>query len=213
MTRVSNHLKVTLPAILASAIVVTASVSLPALAQDGKVVVQNLVNLMALGHGETQKIGIYSEADKSVDFESMAELSLGAPTWDKLSTMQKTEFVACLKKLIEQRYYPRWHKIFSRGKIAFVGETVASKDTYVKTDLTVGKKQTLLVWRLHPRAGELKIISLSVGPKDLLERASLSFHKHLEKSSFEGLIAWMKDKLDEEDAPGDKTSTTAADLN
>ena len=178
---------------------------LPAFAQAGKPIIHDLVTLLSLWAGDEIGPNISTSAAKYIDYEGMAELAVGSSVWTKLPAGQRREFVITFRKLVEQRYYPRWHKIFSKGKLVYHDEVTVNGDTLVKTFLTVGKKEDLVIWRLHSAHGELKIVSLSVADKDLLKRLRERFHRHLDKGGFDGMMAWLKDKLTDTDV-GEETS-------
>ena len=169
---------------------------------------QELVTLFSAWSGQRVDPAISDAAARQIDYPGMAEYTLGPAQWDKLTASQKRDFVTVFRKLVEERYYPRWHKIFYNGKVTFLSEASVNGDTLVKTALTVGKQEDMVIWRLHPRAGELKVVSMTVGDKDLLDRLRSRFRKHLSRDGVDGLIAWLKDKLDEDDTSG--TGSTAA---
>ena len=182
----------------------------PVLAQTGKTAVFDLVSLFSSWSGDDVDSAISQAAAKHIDFAGMAEHALGTVQWEQLGPSKKREFVATFRKLVEHRYYHRWHKIFKKGKLTWLGEANAAGDTIVKTLLTVGKKKDPVVWRLRLVDGDLKVLNLSVGDKDLLQRLNARFQRHLQKDGFDGLMAWLKDKLDEDDEP--ETSSTVSIL-
>jgi ABC-type transporter MlaC component len=159
-------------------------------AGSGQATVEKLVNVFTSWSGNpSDKKGI-ADADRYIDYNVMAERSLSSAEWGKLNAAQKKQFVDTLRTLIEQRYYVRWHKIFSKGKLIYQGESKSSGDEVVKSQLTVGKKVDPLDWRLSND----KVISLSVGKSDLLKKLSTRLEGRLGKLGFNGLLAWMKNK-------------------
>lgn len=171
----------------------------PVLAQTGKVAVADLVTLLSAWSGDDLDLTISNAAARHIDFAGMAECTLGKVQWDKLGPAKRREFVATFRRLVEHRYYRRWHRIFQKGTLTYVSEASASDDTIVKTLLKVGKKEDVVIWRLRSSDGDLKVISLAVEGKDLLKRLNARFQRHLQKDGFDGLMAWLKDKLDEDD--------------
>lgn len=178
------------------ALVVCFTFSVPAQAQDGKSTVRDLVTMFARWSGDDDDRTVFEPAARHIDYQEMAEASVGTSQWNKLNATQKREFVTALRHLVENRYYPRWHHIFRKSKLTFVSETTSKNDLLVKTILAVGKKKTYVTWRLRRSNGEPMVISLTVGEKDLLARMSTRFQKQIAKSGIEGLIAWLKDKVD-----------------
>jgi hypothetical protein len=102
--------------------------------------------------------------------------------------------------LVEQRYYPRWRKIFGKGKVTFQEETSQGGDILVRTKLLLGKKDELLSWRVADRGGAQKIVSLSVSNNDLLERLKSRIKARQKKVGFDALLAWMKGHGSNEDS-------------
>ncbi|MBX9770691.1 MAG: ABC transporter substrate-binding protein [Candidatus Obscuribacterales bacterium] len=187
------------------------SCTLPANAQTGTAVVEDLVTLFSGWSGDDDDHSIYEPAARHIDYQEMAETSVGQAQWNKLNATQKREFVSALRHLIENRYYPRWHHIFHKGKLTIVSETTTRNELWVKTLLSIGKKQSYVTWRLRRNdSGEPMVVSLTVGEKDLLTRMTVRFQKQIAKSGIEGLIAWLKDKLDID--PNEAINSTAMSL-
>jgi hypothetical protein len=127
-----------------------------------------------------------------IDYQEMSLRALGKRDWESLSASHRAEFSSTLKALVERRYYPRWKKIFTKGKVALIEETTSGGDVLVKTNLTLGKKCEPLSWRMSERGGTLKVVSLSVRDKDLLDKLKHRIASRQKKAGFEDLLAWMK---------------------
>ena len=168
--------------------------SLPACAETGKETVDKLVQVFTTWKGNGPNKEAYDEAAKYIDYHAIAQRSLNTDEWKKLTPMQKDEFVKSLKALIEERYYIRWHKIFSKGSMAFVGEANSGGDTIVKTKLTLGKTIDPLEWRLNSSGNDHKVVSLDVNDSDLLKKLNGRLQGRFDKYGFNGLLGWMKDK-------------------
>lgn len=153
--------------------------------EPGFTVVQNIVNVFS-GSGSAS----YPGAVKYIDYDAMSQRSLGTTQWSKLTVKQKRDYTAALKVLLEQRYYPRWHRIFSKAKMEYVSKSAAGSDLLVNTNLVVGKKRDAMTWRLNDRND--KVISLAIGQKDLLDRLTNRLQPKLKKSGFEAMLSWMQ---------------------
>ena len=181
-------------------------VELTALAVDSsRENIQELVTLFSAS--STVNKDICDAAAKRIDYAQMTEMAFKPAQWQQLSVAQRKDIVANFRKLVENRYYERWHKLFLRSRLTIASEAKAGSDTYVKTYLTQGKDEDTVIWRLHPRAGEPMIVNLNVNGKDLLERLSGRFQKTLEKRGPEALVAWMRAKADHDDDEADSLST------
>lgn len=129
-----------------------------------------------------------------IDYEEMSQRCLGKKEWEVLNASQKQSFTSTLQALVEKRYYPRWRKIFSKGSVALLEETVQGKDILVRTRLKIGQKLTELSWRVVDDGGCAKIVSLAVADRDLLEKLKGRIQAHRKKGDFQSLLAWMNGK-------------------
>jgi len=179
---------------------ILASASCPAFAQKrGWETIESLVQLFGVWAGDEPDRQIYDEAANFIDYEMMGQRAIGESQWSKLTPAQRKDFVQTFRKLIEERYYPRWHKIFRSGKLEYLNTVNASGDTLVRTELKLGDDEDDLIWRLNPRSGDLKIISLSVDNKDLLQHVAARFQRKLKKCDFTQFMKWLRDELDDDD--------------
>ena len=170
--------------------------------------IQKVVAIFSVWTDKKPNKALLDEAANYIDYSEMAEKSIG-PQWFKLSPLDKKEYAFVLRKLIEDKYYRRWNKILSKGKVEKL-KVVDTKDSlYVKTRLTAGGDEDLLVWRLSKRDGKYRVISIAADEKDLLTRMSIRVRKRLSKDGFDKLIAWMKDKADIEEMPTRIRSTAS----
>jgi len=170
---------------------------LPVNADDGKDTVHTLVELfLAWSHQYNKKISI--AAANYIDYSTMAEYAVGETWWNKLSATQKNQLSNMLQKLVEQHYFPRWHKIFYGEHLNILNQTTAGDEVIVHSQLVAGKEEETVIWKLHPKNGELKVFDLSVDGRGLLDRLSGRFAKRLSKSGFKGLISWIQHKLEDE---------------
>ena len=141
---------------------------------------------------------VASNPSSLIDYQEMSVRCLGKKDWDGLTSGQRSQFVASLKGLVEQRYYPRWHKIFGKGKVTFQEETTQNGDILVRTKLLLGKKEELLSWRVASQSGSQKVVSMSVANSDLLERLKSRIKARQKKAGFDALLAWMKGRSSED---------------
>lgn len=171
----------------------------PVQSQISRTTVQNLVALFSACPDNQINTNFCQQAARYIDYAWMAENTLGAKYWDNLSEPERTEFVAVFQKLIEQRYYARWHRNFSHASLHYQHETKDKGDILLKTILVLGKKQSQVIWRLHPKNGELAMIDLQVNKKDLLAHLKNRWQKQLAKRGFKGFFIWIKSHLHDEE--------------
>jgi ABC-type transporter MlaC component len=166
--------------------------ALPVFADSAQSTVEKII---ATFSSSASNENLSAAISRRIDFADMAESASGQ-YWLRLTSSQKTQLVQLIAQLVRDNYYPRWHKLFKKGKVTYQGESASAGDTVVKTTLTIGKKTSLVNWRLHPHDGEMQVLSLSVGEKDLLSKMHKRFQAKLQASGFTGLTAWLKRKMD-----------------
>ncbi len=164
----------------------------------GKATVQKVVNLFSVWRGDESSSPFFKEVAKVIDYDEMSEKALGVH-WDKLSPTERNEFSSTFRRLIEERYYKRWHRIFNSAELAYKSEVPTDGDLYIKTLMTVGNKQDNVVWRLSSRSGSYKIINIAVNQKDLLQRLSDRLDQRMRKDSFKGVLTWMREETSGDD--------------
>jgi Toluene tolerance, Ttg2. len=185
----------------------------PAQAREGWPTVEKVVGIFATWQGKKPNSAISSAASEYIDYSEMAERALGRQ-WNKIDAGEKREFVNLFTRVIEERYYPRWHKVFSRGKLEYVKDAPLPDGVRVTTLCTVGKKKDTIVWQLSKRSGTYKVVSLAVDDKDLVTRIGSRLQKHMAGESFDKLIAWMKDEFELKDKSSRRMAkSTAARMN
>lgn len=184
---------------------------LAALNTGGAAVIDRVVGIFSMWTGEDPNKALFDQAARYIDYSEMAERSLGGQ-WSQLSEVDRREFVYVFRRLVEERYYKRWHKIFAKGRMKFIEEAPTRGGLFVKTRLALGKDDDELVWQLSKRSGQYKVVSIAVDEKDLLTRISLRLQKHLRNDGFDNLLAWMKDEadLDDEDDGVSRMKSTAS---
>lgn len=168
---------------------------------QGRAAVQKVVNLFSVWRGDESSNPFFKEVAKVIDYDEMSEKALGLH-WDKLSPTERKEFSSTFRRLIEERYYKRWHRIFNSAELAYKSEVPTGGDLYIKTLMTVGSKQDNVVWRLSSRSGGYKIINIAVNQKDLLQRLSDRLDQRMRKDTFKGVLTWMREETsgDDDDA-------------
>lgn len=190
-------------------LVLLAPASAPAQTRDGWSTVEKVVNIFGTWQGKKPNKAISAAAIEYIDYSEMAERALGSH-WSKIDANEKREFVGLFTRVIEERYYPRWHKIFSRGRLEYIKDAPLADGVRVTTLCTVGKKKDTIVWQLSKRSGNYKVVSLAVDNQDLVTRIGSRLQKHLKDESFDDLLAWMKDEFDLKDKSSRRMAESTA---
>ena len=177
-----------------------ATTMLPCQAQaTGKETVEKLVTLFKSWDKGVAPAKVFSEATEYIDYASMSEQALGEEQWNKLKSADQTAFTSALRKLVEQRYYPRWHKLFSKGTLTYGSERTANGGILLSTVLKVSKNSQNVDWRLESKKATPKVVSLKVDEKDLLGTLHDRISPRLKKSGFPSLLSWLQNKAAQED--------------
>jgi ABC-type transporter MlaC component len=181
-------------------LIAVASTMPPSQAQaSGKETVEKLVTLFRSWDKGVAPAKVFSEATEYIDYASMSAQVLGAQEWNKLKAAEQTAFTNALRKLVEQRYYPRWHKLFSKGTLTYGSESAGKGDIVLNTVLKVSKNSQNVDWRLDSKKTPPKVVSLKVDEKDLLGTLHDRLSPRLKKSGFTSLLSWLQNKAAEED--------------
>jgi ABC-type transporter MlaC component len=137
---------------------------------------------------------ILQKASQFIDYKSMAEQALGREQWSKLSKSEKDRFCQALQKLIEERYYPRWHKLFSKGQLICDSESLVGSRLTIKSHLTINDNSQNIIWQLDNKTTPAKVLSIQVGEKNLLAILHARLLPRLQKSGIKSLISWLDSK-------------------
>ena len=127
------------------------------------------------------------------DFDEMAKRSLGTH-WRRLDSRQQKEFVIVFTDLLEKTYADRID-LYDEQKVVYTGETLDNSFAEVQTRI-VGKngESYAIVYRLHRVGGKWKIYDVLAENISVVSNYRSQFQRVLANSSFEELIARMKEK-------------------
>jgi ABC-type transporter MlaC component len=167
-------------------------------AATGKESVEKLVAIFKGWDANSASAKVFADAAGFIDYDSMSEQALGAAQWVKLKPAERADFTTALRKLVEERYYPRWHKLFSKGTLTYGKESSAHGDIILDTTLKVNQKSQDVSWQLDNKGAQPKVISLRVDDKDLLSRLHERISPRLQKSGFKALLSWLQNKAAKE---------------
>lgn len=164
---------------------------------SGKEVVANFLSSFSHSAKVKSPDSTFVEVSKLMDFDEMVHRSFGDAEWEKFTDAEKKEFSALFKRLIQIRYYPRWSRIFQTGHFDSKTEGKSGQDTLVKGTLKLDGKSSQLTFRLVKDADGLKLVSMEIDQKDLLERTSAKLKRGLSRKGAKGLILHLRKKTSE----------------
>ncbi|MCC7527413.1 MAG: ABC transporter substrate-binding protein [Candidatus Melainabacteria bacterium] len=157
-----------------------------------------------VSRGGTDKNGksMFETAARSMNFEEMAKRAFGESGWTEFSPGEQKEVTALFRRLIQIRYYPRWSRIFQKGRFEMTSQTKQGNDSLVAGTLNLDGNKNALTFRITKVSDDFKLVSMSVKDKDLLERTSVRLKRGLSKKGAAGLIAHLRKRTAEK--PKDK---------
>jgi phospholipid transport system substrate-binding protein len=128
------------------------------------------------------------------DFNEMAMRSLGVH-WRKLNPEQRKQFVATFTALLEKTYADQID-VYEGQQVVYTGENIDGNYAQVESRIIDKKGQTYsVVYRLHQVDGKWKIYDVVAESISLVNNYRSQFNRVLSKSSFDELLATMKQKL------------------
>jgi phospholipid transport system substrate-binding protein len=128
------------------------------------------------------------------DFEEMAMRSLGA-NWRRLKPEQRKEFVTTFTALLEKTYADQID-LYDGQQVVYSGENIDGNYAQVDSRIIDKKGQNYSVaYRLQSVDGKWKIYDVVAENISLVNNYRSQFNRLLSKSSFEDLLATMRQKL------------------
>lgn len=127
------------------------------------------------------------------DFAEMAKHALGSH-WRQRSPAEQEEFVKLFRDLLEQAYFDEIES-YNGEKVQYVRERVDGNFAEVDTKIIDNRGREFSVnYRLHNVNGQWKVYDVVIENVSLVNNYRSQFNRVLSKSSFEELLATMKEK-------------------
>ncbi len=140
----------------------------------------------------------------SFDFAEMAKRSLGAH-WQRRNPTEQQEFVKVFTDLVESSYVDAIES-YNGEKVVVANEKQDKDLAEVNTKIITKKGEEFAIdYKLHEASGSWKIYDAVIENVSLVNNYRSQFNRVIAKSSYEDLMAKMKDKQFE--APGKKAKT------
>ena len=134
--------------------------------------------------------------DEMCDWEEMSRRSLGRH-WAQRSEQEKKEFVHLFGQLLERTYIDKVEG-YSGEKVNYVGERIDGD--YAEVDVkVVTKKNTEIpvMYKLRTRDQKWWVYDMVIEGVSLVNNYRTQFSDILAKSSYEGLVKKLKEKVTE----------------
>ncbi len=133
-------------------------------------------------------------ADERFDWQEMARRSL-ARHWKNRTDKEKEEFVPLFADLLERTYMNRVEN-YSGEKVTYTGERVEGKYALVSLSVFTSKDVEIPIeYRLQKKSEQWLIYDVSIEGVSLVNNYRTQFNSIILNSSYEGLVAKLKDKV------------------
>jgi phospholipid transport system substrate-binding protein len=149
--------------------------------------------------GETpeERAQIKSIVSELFDFSSFSQTSLGR-YWKDRTEAERAEFTDLCKRLIEKNYAdPKLYK--KAEKVVYDGGTVDGDTGEVKTIVSYKTEESTIDYQLKKVGEKWLIYDMVIDDLSVAKNNRSQFRKEIRKTSYEGLVNKLKDKLAKEE--------------
>ncbi len=170
------------------------------LVRDRNQAIESIVRSPTGGETPAERDQIRSIVSGLFDFRRYSELSLGR-YWKDRTDDERRDFTDLCRRLIERNYAdPQLYKKAER--VDYVGEEQEGDEGSVETIVHYKTEQSTIAYRLHKRDDVWLIYDMVIDDLSVARNNRSQFRKEIRKSSYEGLVKKLRDKLKkEEEAP------------
>jgi phospholipid transport system substrate-binding protein len=195
------HVKAALMAVgLAVTVVVPAAAGVPTDQLRGAVdrVLKTLEDPSLKGEGKVgeRRVAVRKIANEIFDFGEIAKRSM-ARHWQPLTEAQRSEFVGLFADLLERSYISKI-ETYGGEKIQYSGERVDGEYATVSTKIiTKNGTEVPVDYRMIKRADHWLVYDVSIEGVSLVSNYRTQFNKIIQTSSYNELVAKLKNKQGE----------------
>lgn len=132
----------------------------------------------------------------SFDEQEIAKRSLG-PLWQGLNAEQRTRFTNLFSEFVKHSYSSTLDRHSTDAQFFFDAERVEGAYAEVSTRIVAPGQSSpfTVVYRLHQRDGRWQAYDVVAENVSLVRNYRAQFHRILSRSSFDGLLQTLADKL------------------
>lgn len=173
---------------------------LMALMKERDRAIQDIVRSDTGGETEAQRQRLKDIVGELFDFRRYSELALGR-YWDERTEAEKDEFTDLCRQLIEKNYADP--KLYTKSdRIDYISAEVDGNEGVVKTVVHYKSERSAIDYRLHLVDGEWLIYDMVIDDLSVARNNRSQFRREIRKTSYEGLVSKLRDKLAEQDGDG-----------
>jgi len=144
------------------------------------------------GRSQKRRQQIEHVIRQRVNFEQMAQRSLGAP-WMRLSATERQEFVSLFVELIRDRVANKIDQYYGE-QIFYLNEQRAGSFAQVRTNLIGPKGDSALDFRLENESGEWLVYDVVIDGASIVRNYRTQFSRIIHDNSYVGLVEKMKQR-------------------
>ncbi len=162
--------------------------------------IKAIVNSETAGETAEEREKLRAIVEKMFDFHRFSRVALGRH-WQRRTEAEKAEFVDLCRRLIVKNYADP--KLYTKSeKIDYVSSGVDSTEGVVRTIVHYKDEQSHIDYKLHPVNDMWLVYDMVIDDLSVARNNRSQFYKEIRKSSYEGLVRKLRDKLNEDEADG-----------
>ena len=163
--------------------------------------IKEIVNSETKGETPVERDSLKAVVGDLFDFQEFSRLALGR-YWKECTEAEQAEFTDLCRQLIEKNYADP--KLYTKSdKINYIKSELEGTKGLVKTVVYYKDEESSIDYKLHPVNGQWRVYDMVIDDLSITRSNRSQFYKEIRKTSFEGLVKKLKDKLQEEKASGE----------
>ena len=162
--------------------------------------IKAIVNSETQGETVEEREKLRTIVEEMFDFRRFARVALGRH-WQRRTEAEQAEFADLCRRLIVKNYADP--KLYTKSeKIEYAGSEVDSTEGVVRTIVHYKDEQSHIDYKLHPVNEKWLVYDMVIDDLSVARNNRSQFYKEIRKSSYEGLVKKLRDKLNEDEADG-----------
>ena len=163
--------------------------------------IKEIVNSETKGETPAERDSLKAVVGDLFDFQELSRLALGR-YWQERTEAGQVEFTGLFRQLIEKNYADP--KLYTKSdKIDYIGSELEGTKGLVKTVVYYKDEESSIDYKLHPLNGQWRVYDMLIDDLSITRSNRSQFCKEIRKTSFEGLLKKLRNKLSREKASGE----------
>jgi len=165
--------------------------------RDRNQAIEKIVKSPTEGETPEERAQIKSIVSGLFDFAAFSEISLGR-YWKDRTDAERKEFTDLCRRLIERNYADP--KLYKKAEaVEYDGATVSGDKGEVKTLVSYKTEKSTIDYQLKKVGDDWLIYDMVIDDLSIAKNNRSQFRKEIRKTSYEGLVQKLKDKLAKQD--------------